>query len=66
VAIRVGLHGGSMATLDWAVNAYNLTFAAGIVAAAAFGDRLGRLRLSYLRLSYLRLNCLRLGRGEWC
>jgi EmrB/QacA subfamily drug resistance transporter len=43
-AIRAGLH-ASLATLDWAVNAYNLTFAAGIVGAAALGDRLGRRRV---------------------
>jgi MFS family permease len=34
--------GGSMATLEWAVNAYGLTFAAGIVTSSALGDRLGR------------------------
>lgn len=33
--------GGSISTLEWAVNAYLLTFAAGIVPAAAIGDRLG-------------------------
>lgn len=43
-AIQAGLH-ASVATLDWAVNSYNLTFAAGIVAAAALGDRLGRRRV---------------------
>jgi EmrB/QacA subfamily drug resistance transporter len=37
--------GGSIATLEWAVNAYGLTFAAGIVTAAALGDRLGRRRV---------------------
>ncbi len=37
--------GGSIATLEWAVNAYGLTFAAGIITAAAFGDRLGRRRV---------------------
>jgi EmrB/QacA subfamily drug resistance transporter len=37
--------GGSMATLEWAVNAYGLTFAAGIITAAALGDRLGRRRI---------------------
>jgi MFS family permease len=34
--------GGSLATLEWAVNAYGLTFAAGIITASALGDRLGR------------------------
>src|SRR5258708_28448392 len=33
--------GGSMATLEWTVNAYGLAFAAGIVTASALGDRLG-------------------------
>ena len=37
--------GGSMATLEWAVNAYGLTFAAGIITASAIGDRLGRRRV---------------------
>jgi EmrB/QacA subfamily drug resistance transporter len=37
--------GGSIATLEWAVNAYGLTFAAGIVTCAALGDRLGRRRV---------------------
>ena len=36
--------GGSIATLEWAVNSYGLTFAAGIITAAALGDRLGRRR----------------------
>jgi EmrB/QacA subfamily drug resistance transporter len=34
--------GGSMSTLEWTVNAFTLTFAAGIITAAALGDRLGR------------------------
>jgi EmrB/QacA subfamily drug resistance transporter len=34
--------GGSIAALEWAVNAYALTFAAGIITCAALGDRLGR------------------------
>ena len=33
--------GGSLTTLEWAVNSYALTFAAGIITAAALGDRLG-------------------------
>jgi MFS family permease len=37
--------GGSVATLEWAVNSYALTFAAGIITAAALGDRLGRRRV---------------------
>src|SRR5882724_4285827 len=42
-AIHTSL-GGSVGTLDWTVNAYTLPFAAGIVAAAAIGDRFGRRR----------------------
>lgn len=37
--------GGGIAGLQWIVNAYNLTFAAGIVTGAALGDRLGRRRV---------------------
>src|SRR4029453_15785613 len=37
--------GGGMATLEWTVNAYTLTFAGGIITAAALGDRLGRRRV---------------------
>lgn len=43
-AIQRDLHVG-VATLEWTVNAYALTFAAGIVTAAALGDRLGRRRV---------------------
>src|SRR5260221_6218433 len=39
--------GGSVATLEWAVNSYSLTFAAGIITAAALGDPVGH-RLVYL------------------
>ncbi|MGH3202218.1 MAG: MFS transporter [Streptosporangiaceae bacterium] len=48
-AIQASLN-GSVATLDWAVNAYNLAFAAGIIAAAALGDRLGRRRVYVIGL----------------
>jgi EmrB/QacA subfamily drug resistance transporter len=34
-----------VATLEWTVNAYALTYAGGIVTAAALGDRLGRRRV---------------------
>jgi len=34
--------GAGLATLEWTVNAYTLAFAAGIIAAAALGDRYGR------------------------
>src|SRR6266699_1358772 len=43
-AIHAGL-GGSVSTLEWTVNAYTLTLAAGIITAAALGDRLGRRRM---------------------
>src|SRR5262249_7681269 len=37
--------GGSMSTLEWTVNAYTLSFAAGIITAAGLGGRLGRRRV---------------------
>jgi EmrB/QacA subfamily drug resistance transporter len=37
--------GGSLGTLQWTVNAYSMAFAAGIITAAALGDRLGRKRV---------------------
>ena len=37
--------GGSLSTLQWTVSAYNMTYAAGILTAAALGDRLGRRRV---------------------
>ena len=43
-AIQHSLHAG-LSTLEWTVNAYGLTYAAGIIAAAALGDRLGRPRV---------------------
>jgi EmrB/QacA subfamily drug resistance transporter len=42
--IQHDLH-ASLSTLEWTVNAYSLTFAGGIITAAALGDRLGRRRL---------------------
>jgi EmrB/QacA subfamily drug resistance transporter len=36
--------GGGAGNLPWIINAYALTFAAGIITAAALGDRLGRRR----------------------
>jgi predicted MFS family arabinose efflux permease len=38
------LHVG-IPTLQWTVNAYGITVAAGIITAAALGDRLGRRRI---------------------
>jgi EmrB/QacA subfamily drug resistance transporter len=37
--------GGGLSTLEWTINGYSLTAAAGIITAAALGDRLGRRRL---------------------
>jgi EmrB/QacA subfamily drug resistance transporter len=36
--------GASLSTLEWTINAYTLPYAAGIITAAALGDRLGRRR----------------------
>jgi EmrB/QacA subfamily drug resistance transporter len=43
-AIHASL-GGSVGTLEWTVNAYTLPFAAGIITAAAIGDKFGRRRV---------------------
>ncbi len=43
-AIRQALN-ASLDTLHWTVNAYTLAFAAGIITAAAVGDRFGRRRV---------------------
>jgi len=43
-AIQRELH-ASLSMLEWTVNAFTLAFAAGIITAAAFGDRLGRRRV---------------------
>jgi EmrB/QacA subfamily drug resistance transporter len=43
--------GGGMGSLQWIVNAYSLTFGAGILTAAALGDRLGRRRVYILGLA---------------
>ena len=42
--IQHDLHVG-LATLQWTVNSYGVAFAAGIITAAAFGDRLGRRKV---------------------
>lgn len=42
--IRLDL-GASIETLEWTVNAYNLSFAVFLMTAAALGDRLGRRRM---------------------
>ncbi|MHB1569089.1 MAG: MFS transporter [Solirubrobacteraceae bacterium] len=42
--IQRDLHAG-LSSLQWTVNAYGISFAAGIVTAAALGDRFGRRRI---------------------
>ena len=48
-AIHAGF-GGSVSTLEWTVNAYTLAFAAGIITAAALGDKFGRRRMYVIGL----------------
>ncbi|MGI8561986.1 MAG: DHA2 family efflux MFS transporter permease subunit [Candidatus Dormibacter sp.] len=43
--------GGSMSVLEWTVNAFTLVFAAGIITAAALGDRYGRVRVFSIGLA---------------
>jgi len=43
--------GASLATLAWTVNAFTLTFAGGIITAAALGDRYGRRRIFVIGVS---------------
>jgi EmrB/QacA subfamily drug resistance transporter len=47
--------GANLSTLEWTVNAFTLAFAAGIITAAALGDRFGRLRIFTLGLSIFTL-----------
>src|SRR2546425_10000605 len=42
--------GADLAQLEWTINAFTLTFAAGIITAAALGDRFGRRRIFILGL----------------
>jgi EmrB/QacA subfamily drug resistance transporter len=37
--------GAGLTQLEWTINAFSLTFAAGIITAAALGDRIGRRRI---------------------
>src|SRR3954447_5787883 len=48
--MRVDL-GGSLADLEWTVNAYNLAFACALLTGAALGDRFGRRRMSPVALA---------------
>jgi EmrB/QacA subfamily drug resistance transporter len=53
--IRDGLH-ASLATLDWTVNAYNLSFAVLLITGAVLGDRFGRRRLFVAGLALFTLS----------
>lgn len=48
------LHAG-LASLQWTVNAYGIAFAAGIITAAALGDRFGRRRIFNIGLALFTL-----------
>src|SRR5262245_12333370 len=48
--------GGSISTLEWTVNAFTLTYAAGIITATALGDRLGRRLVFVLGLGVFTLS----------
>src|SRR5579864_1869212 len=52
--IRRDLHAG-LASLEWTVNAYTLTFAVLLLTGAALGDRFGRRRLFVLGLGLFTL-----------
>src|SRR5215470_19700102 len=43
--------GGGISTLQWTVSAYTIAFGAGILTAAALGDRLGRRRVYVVGLA---------------
>jgi EmrB/QacA subfamily drug resistance transporter len=47
--------GGGIATLQWTVSAYTIAFGAGILTAAALGDRLGRRRMYVVGLALFTL-----------
>ena len=48
------LHAG-LASLQWTINAYGIAFAAGIITAAALGDRFGRRRIFNIGLALFTL-----------
>ena len=50
--------GGGVSTLEWTVNAFTLTYAAGIITAAALGDRLGRRRVFVIGLAVFTLSSI--------
>src|SRR6516164_9336644 len=45
----------SLSSLQWTLNAYGIAFAAGIITAAALGDRFGRRRIFNLGLALFTL-----------
>ncbi|HUY77326.1 MAG TPA: DHA2 family efflux MFS transporter permease subunit [Ktedonobacterales bacterium] len=47
--------GASLSTLEWTINAYTLAYAAGIITAAALGDRFGRRRMFAIGLTLFSL-----------
>ena len=47
--------GATLSTLEWTVNAFTLAFAAGIITAAALGDRFGRRRIFTIGLGVFTL-----------
>src|SRR5713101_1760333 len=53
-AIQRDLH-ANLSILEWTINAFTLAFAAGIITAAALGDRLGRRRVFTLGLGLFTL-----------
>ncbi|MGA5822819.1 MFS transporter [Kitasatospora sp. NPDC094028] len=52
--LRTSLH-GSLADLEWTVNAYNLCFACSLLTGAALGDRFGRRRMYCVGLAVFTL-----------
>src|SRR3954447_14561074 len=52
--MRRDLH-ADLASLQWTVNSYGIAFAAGIITAAALGDRFGRRRVFNLGLTLFTL-----------
>lgn len=48
--------GAGLTTLQWTINAYELAYAAGIITAAALGDRFGRRRIFVLGLALFTLS----------
>src|SRR5262245_61006857 len=50
--------GGTISTLEWTVNTFTLTYAAGIITAAALGDRIGRRLVFVLGLAVFTLSSI--------